>query len=62
MYNINLNIFQSGIINVTLRSLLIKAKQISFVTKIVSLTAFLVIRYNFLNAQQQWAFKLTPVA
>jgi hypothetical protein len=38
-----------------------KANFISFIIKIVSLTAFLVIRYNFLNAQQQRAFKLTLV-
>jgi hypothetical protein len=59
--NINFlsNIFQSGVINVALYFLLIKIKDISFICNKNCITAFLVIRYNFLNAQQQWAFKLT---
>jgi hypothetical protein len=49
------NIFQSGVINVTLCSLLIKTKQILFIYYKNCITAFLVICYNFLNAQQQRA-------
>jgi hypothetical protein len=53
-YNINFlsNIFQSGVINVTLRSLLIKTKQISFIYHKNCITTFLVICYNSLNAHQ----------
>jgi hypothetical protein len=48
-YNINFlsNIFQSGVINVTLCSLLIKTKQISLIYHKNCITVFLVIWYNF---------------
>jgi hypothetical protein len=67
MYNINVNIFQSGVINVTLCSLLIKAKQISFMyhKNGISCSIFSNTLQFFkcpTGAQQQWAFKLTPVA
>jgi hypothetical protein len=55
MHNINFlsNIFQSGVINVALCSLLIKTKQLSFIYHKNCITAFLVIHYNFSNAQQE---------
>jgi hypothetical protein len=37
-----------------------KNKAISLIYHKNCITAFLVICYNFLNAQQQQAFKLTP--